>query len=627
MTRRQFVPALAAGAVPAIAQQQPAAASGTPEPPFTFRELPLAALPFPMAQVRLAEGPCKEAQEANRRYLHRLDAGRLVHNFKVNAGLPSSAAPLGGWEKPDCELRGHFTGHYLSACALMHASTGDAALKEKAELMVAELAKCQSALGGGYLSAFPREFWDRLKARKRVWAPFYTIHKIMAGMLDVHQLCGSRLALEVLEGMASWADQWSEPLSREHMQSVLDTEFGGMNEVLYNLAAATGNAHYAEVAHRFDHARIFDPLALRRDELKKLHVNTQVPKIIGAARRHELSRETRYHDIADFFWNEVTGARCYCTGGTSNGEHWSTDPRRLAEEWRRESTHEECCVAYNMMKLTRRLYSWTADPRYFDYYERTLFNHRIGTIHPETGGTSYFLSLTPGAWKTFGSENDSFWCCTGTGVEEYAKLSDSIFFRDAEGVFVNLFIASELSWAEKGIRIIQDTRFPEQEGTRLTIRAARPVRMTLRVRIPSWVSRGGAARLNGAAIPAFASPGSYLTLARTWRDGDRLEVDLPMSLRAEPMPDDGRIVAFLYGPLVLAGDLGPIPGEVFGHQDPDLKKHPLEVPPLKADSGNPGSWIRKTGPLAFQAAAGRDVRMIPFYKVLNQRYAVYWRMA
>ena len=634
--RRQFMGAAAAGALPSVAAAagQAAGAAGAWERvQFARRDLPLKARPFPMTAVRLTEGPFRDAQEVNRKYLHRLPADRLLHTFRVTAGLPSTAQPLGGWEKPDGELRGHFTGHYLSACAFSYSSYGDAELKKKADAMVAELARCQEALKDGYLSAYPLEFWDRLKAGKRVWAPFYTLHKIMAGLLDMYEHCGNQQALAVVENMAGWVDRWTEPLGEEHMQRVLNVEFGGMGDVLYNLWAATGKARYAEVGHRFDHKRIFDPLALRRDELKGLHVNTQVPKMIGAARRHELTQEARYRDIAEFFWYEVTGARCYVTGGTSNAELWLTDPRRLAAELRMRSNTCECCKAYNLLKLTRHLYQWTADPRFFDYYERTLFNHRLGTIHPETGGSMYYLALNPGSWKTFGAEFDSFWCCTGSGVEEYAKLNDSIYFHDDQGVYVNLFIASELNWAEKGVRIRQTTRFPEQEGTLLTIEAARPVQMVLRIRVPWWATRGGTVRLNGKALGVFAGPSSYLTISRVWKKGDRVEVQFPMSLHVEPMPDDASIAAVLYGPIVLAGEMGRTdPGKerMFGPMGPTIKTNEVPFPVLRADAAHHESWLQPTPgkPLTFRTVGqAADMTLSPLYKTLDQRYTVYFRVS
>ncbi len=611
MNRRAFLAASATlGAAPQVV-------SAAPE--FQRRDAPVAARPFPLSQVRLSNGPFLVAQESNRRVLHKLPVDRLVHNFRVNAGLPSSAQPLGGWERPECELRGHFTGHYLSAAALMHASTGDSGLKTKAGALVGELAKCQKAMGAGYLSAFPLEYWDRLNARKPVWAPYYTLHKIMAGLLDVHERCGNEQALEVLEGVAAWVDNWTAPIPEAHMQDILNTEFGGMADVLYNLAAVTNKARYADVAHRFEHARIFGPLAARRDELKGLHANTNVPKIVGAARRYELTGEARYRDIAEFFWYEVTTARTYCTGGTSNAELWRTEPRRLAAELAMSRETNECCVAYNMMKLTRHLYQWNPQPSYFDYYERTLFNHRLGTIDPETGATMYFLPLRAGAWKIFNSEYDSFWCCTGTGVEEYSKVNDSIYFHDDAGLYVNLFIASELNAPDRGIRLRQQTRFPEESATTLIVDAAPARAMTIRIRIPAWTASGGSASVNGKPLDAFAAPGSYLAISRVWKAGDRIDVRLPMTFRLEPMPDDETLAAVMYGPLVMAPELGEVSANRF-QKDQDLKTQPLfETPELAAMNFQPAG----KGPLTFRAG---DLNFAPLYQRMHERYAVYLRV-
>lgn len=294
---------------------------------FSRKEAPIKARPFPLTAVRLLPGPFLQAQDANLSYLLRLNTDRLLHNFRINAGFPSSAQPLGGWEKPDCELRGHFIGHYLSACALMFSSTGDARLKTRVDAMVSELAKYQEKLNaGGYLSAFPLELFDRLNALQKVWAPFYTIHKIMAGLLDVAQQCGNRQALDVLRGMADWAGNWTGDNPEPHMQAILNTEYGGMNEVLYNVAAVTGEDRYAIVGDRFTKKKFFNPLAAHRDELRGLHVNTHIPQVIGAARRYELSSDERFHDVANFFWYEVTSARAYVTGGTSNNEGWLVEP-------------------------------------------------------------------------------------------------------------------------------------------------------------------------------------------------------------------------------------------------------------------------------------------------------------
>jgi DUF1680 family protein len=584
-----------------------------------------------MSQVRLQPGVFQDAAQWNRGYMDRLAADRLVHNFKVNAGLTSQATPFGGWEEPKGELRGHFTGHYLSAAALMYASTGDAAVKAKGDLMVDELAKCQQALGGGYLSAFPREFWDRLDARQKVWAPFYTIHKIMAGMFDMYSLTGNRQALEVLQGMAGWADGWTADKPEPHMQDILRTEYGGMNEVLYNLAAATGEDRWARVGDRYTKKEFFNPLASHRDELQGLHVNTHIPQVIGAARRYEISGDMRFHDVADYFWYEVVGARSYVTGGTSNNEGWLVPPRQLGAELKRSVSTAECCCAYNMLKLTRHLYSWSGDPRYFDYYERTLLNHRIGTILPEKGYTQYYLSLTPGTWKTFNNEDHSFWCCTGTGVEEYSKLNDSIYWRDDAGVYVNLFIPSELNWVEKGFRLRQDTAFPEQQSTMLTVTANAPVALALRLRVPSWLEAAPVVRVNGKQLDASAAPGSYLAIQRTWKTGDKVEMALPMALRMEAMPDDAQMQAVMYGPLVLAGDLGSDglnEEAIIGPGTPKLSGAPrLDVPSFRGGA-SPATWIKPGDkPLTFRTSGQeKDVTLMPLNRVFGKRYSVYWKV-
>lgn len=634
-TRRTFSALLAASPL-ALAQQAPNPNTSTqrrgtaPEvPPFedtlTFTKQPVARKiqPFPMTQVRIAASPFKDAADANRAYMDRLSADRLVHNFRLNAGLPSSAAPLGGWEQNtpgrESELRGHFTGHYLSACALSHASsggtTGDAAIKAKGDEMVADLAKCQAS--SGYLSAFPTEWFERLDARKNVWAPFYTVHKIMAGMFDMYSLTGNKQALQVLEGMANWADDYTKSKTEAHMQDILNTEYGGMNEVLYNLAGATGDDRWATVGDRFTKKIFFNPLASRRDELRGLHVNTHIPQVIGAARRYELSGDMRFHDVADYFWYEVVSARSYVTGGTSNGEGWLTQPRQLAAELKRSVSTAECCCAYNMMKLTRQLYSWTGDPRYFDYYERAMFNHRLGTIRPDTGATQYYLSLTPGAWKTFNFEDKSFWCCTGTGVEEFSKLNDSIYWKDEHGVYVNLFIPSDLNWQEKGFRLKQETKFPDVQSTTLHITVDKPVQLAVNLRIPEWLN-GGSIKINGKAVDASASPGSYLTLSRVWKSGDRIEMDLPMSLRIEAMPDDPKMQAALYGPIVLAADLGEkgLTKElIVGPSVPQIRKAgDVDIPAM-------ASITAGSKPLTFDM---KGTALMPLSRVMDRRYTVYF---
>ncbi|HZP01137.1 MAG TPA: beta-L-arabinofuranosidase domain-containing protein [Terriglobia bacterium] len=587
-------------------------------------------VPFPMSQVRLRKGPFMDALEADRRYLLMLPQDRLLHTFRVNAGLASSAVPFGGWESPDCELRGHFTGgHYLSACALMYASTGDEEVKKRGDAMVAELAKCQAAARNGYLSAFPLEFFDRLREGRRVWAPFYTYHKIMAGHLDMYVHCGNQQALEVAEGMAGWVRHWQESISDEHMQRILQTEFGGMNEVLLNLYAVTGKRQYMELAKRFEKSMFLDPLADHRDELKGIHANTHIPQVIGAARRYELTGEHRYRDIASYFWEEVTNERSYCTGGTSNEEYWRTPPGKLATELGKMT--EECCCGYNMLKLTRHIFAWTADPRTMDYFERTLYNSRLGTQNPEDGMMSYFLPLGSGYWKYFNTPYQSFWCCTGTGVEEFAKTTDTIYFHDDRGIYVNLFIPSEVNWREKGVRVEQETRFPEEQGTTLVVRTEKPVDLVLNIRIPYWVTPGGEIKLNGESLAAFGSPSSYLALHRNWKNGDRVEVRFPMGLHIDAIPDDPTQQAVMFGPLVLAGRLGQqglTKAMTYSAYDTAPPGDPVPVPAIAASPKDPLGWIKPVAdqPLTFRTAGqSEEITLVPLNRIFGERYAVYWK--
>ena len=584
--------------------------------------------PFPMKQVRLGQGPCTAAMEADRKYLHSLPPDRLLHTFRINAGLPSSAQPLGGWEAPDCELRGHYAGgHYLSAVALMYASTGDEDLKKNGDTVVAELAKCQKSLNsGGYLSAFPVEFFDRLRNRERVWAPFYTIHKIMAGLLDMYLYTGNEQALEMVEKMAGWTAGYTGPFSYDLMQRILGTEYGGMGETLANLYAVTGKPYYIHVAERFDKKWFFDPLAEHRDELKGLHVNTHIPQVIAAARLYEVTGDRRYRDIAEYFWEEVVSERSYCTGGTSNHESWNTDPGVLAHELSSNTT-EDCC-AYNMMKLTRHRFGWNPDARLMDYYERLVFNHRLGTINPEDGTMMYYLPLASGYWKTFGKPYDSLWCCTGTGSEEYAKLTDTIYFHDDDSLYVNLYVDSSLEWPEKGLRFKQETKFPEQQGTTITVTAKNPTELGIHLRVPYW-AQGGSVKINGATLPAFSSPSSYLALHRVWKTGDKVELNLPMALHIDPMPDDPSIQAVMYGPLVLAGRFDQVSKEMlYGDYEPKPGDQ-AKVPEIVADASKPTAWVEPDGkqPLTFRAdGQSQELNLVPLYQIIDNRYAVYWKV-
>lgn len=594
----------------------------------------IAVQPFDLAAIRLRPGPVFDALETNRRFLMALDPDRLLHMFRVTAGLPSGAAPLGGWEAPDNELRGHFTGHYMSACALLWAQTGDAAVRDRGVRVAHALAQCQEAIGTGYLSAFPVDLFDRLRAGQPAWAPFYTLHKIMAGLLDTSTLGNDPAALDTLLGMATWVERWTEPLDSAQMAQVLEREYGGMNELLYNLSVVTSEQRWQALAQRFDREKVFAPLAAQRDELQGLHVNTTIPQVIGAARGFEVTGNTRQRRIAEFFWQSVAERRCYCTGGTSNGESWNTPPGALAAEL--SGYTEESCVTYNMQKLTRHAYCWTGDARLADYFERTFYNGILGVQHPADGNKLYYLPLASGYWKLFGTPLHDFWCCTGSMAESFAKLGDSIYFHDESGVYVNLFVPSELTWAERGVRLALDTRFPEEDTARLTVLGARSARFALHVRIPYWTS-GASISLNGQALRGPVRSGEYFTLERRWSVGDVLGVRLPMRLHTAPMPDDASVVAVMYGPLVLAARLGTegltaanlraVPTQP--RKVPEYAAEPVAVAPIATRSRDPSSWLRPVPGRALEFSTvgqATDLTLVPLNGIFDQRYAVYFNM-
>ena len=574
--------------------------------------------PFALRQVKLLAGPFKDAQERDRKYLLDLDADRLLSAFRLTAGLPSTAEPLGGWETPKTGLCGPFVGHYLSACALMVASTGDEKLKAKADYLVAELAKCQAALPGqdynkGYLSAFSESVFDLVDKSERV-CPYYSLHKVMAGLFDMYQLTGNQQALDVLVKIADWIKFHVGRLSHEQQQKALNCEHGGMNEVLANLYAITGNPDHLNLARAFNHEVIFAPLARGEDQLNGRHANTQIPKIIGAAREYELTGESPFAEIARNFWQYVALDHSYCIGGNSDYEHFFPVDRFSKHL---SPATAETCNTYNMLKLTRHLFAWEPAPRLMDFYERALYNHILGSQDPETGMMLYFASLKPGHFKVYNTPTDSFWCCTGTGVENHAKYADTIYWHGADTLYVNLFIPSELTWKEKGVVIRQETKFPESDTTRLTFHCAKPVKFTVKVRRPFWTTDPG-----------------YAEYTREWHDGDTLDVKLPMSLRVETLPGEPNTVAFFYGPIALAGELGTQGLEKLNIFTPDpnaLNRIPTpDVPVIECNPADLPKHIEPVAgkPLTFRTRGiGRpnDVTLSPYYLIHRQRLTVYWK--
>ena len=590
--------------------------------------------PMPPGTVRLSPGIFKEQEEINARYLDSLTADRLLHTFRLTAGITSTATPYKGWEDPACELRGHFAGgHYLSAAALAFATQGNDELKNRGNDLVGGMAACQKKIGTGYLSAFPTEEFERLVEGKPVWAPFYTYHKIMAGLLDMYTLTGNSDALAAAEGMAVWVSDFFWPIGTEQRMRMLRTEYGGMNEVLVNLAAITKKDKYIGTAHLFEQPSFLDPLAARRDELQGLHANTHVPKIIGAARMYEVTGDRRYREIAEYFLGEVMAARTYAIGNTSVGEFWRTPPDELKGtlQW----TNAECCVAYNLMKLERHVFGWTGDARWMDAYERALFNCRLGTQNAD-GLKQYFFPLAPGYWRAYNSPEESFWCCTGTGAEEFAKFADTIYFRRGSDVYVNQFLASTLDWKDEGLSIEQVTNFPAEKGTTLKIKSSGAAARTIHIRIPGWTTEDAEVKINGKPLDAMSNPGSYLAIRKVWRDGDTISLSLPMTLRQEPLLGDDTVTAALYGPLVLAANLGAGPADgperVIHSGDTVPKNLPAAdpLPKVAAAAGaGPDNWmeVESKSDLRFKASCeGAQYDVMPMYRIADQRYAVYWQL-
>jgi DUF1680 family protein len=586
--------------------------------------------PFPMTSVRLLEGEFKRSAEINERYLDSLQVDRLLHSFRLTSGISSSATPYGGWELPTGELRGHFCGgHYLSAVAFAASGAGNTVLAMRGEAMVAGLAACQKANGNGYLSAYPTDLFDRLALGKPVWAPFYTYHKIMAGLVDMYVQTGNEDALNVAERMAGWVSSYFVDMSDEQRQRILRIEYGGMNEVLINLYSLTGKERYLALARKFEQPTFLDTLAVRRDELQGLHANTSIPKIIGAARMYEVTGDRRYREIATYFLEDVLTARTYVIGNTSDDEHWKTPAGALSGSLSLKNA--ECCVAYNMMKLERHLFAWTGDARWMDAYERTLFNARLGTQNAD-GLKQYFFPLAAGYWRAYGSAEDSFWCCTGTGAEDFAKFGDSIYFHSNDTVYVNQFIPSILDWKEKGFTLRQETRFPEDPEIRLTIQTTAPQERSIAIRIPSWVDGGGFVAVDGKRLEAFAEPGSYLIVRRTWRTDDTVTVHLPMTVREEALAGSPDTVSAIYGPLVLADTLGDGPATgptkiITGRATaPEGVGEPSALPSIKTGSA-PGSWIEPVQgvQMQFHAKQSGATSVVPLYKIRDQKYSVYWQ--
>jgi hypothetical protein len=628
----------------------------------TFEAKILHAHPLPLDRVRLLGGPLKTAQDVTAKYLLSLEPDRMLAYYRVRAGLPQKAEPYSGWDGGGRNLTGHIAGHHLSAVSLMYLATGDARFRARADYIVRELKEVQDKHGDGYLSALEgnREAFAALsKGEIRsggfdlngLWSPWYTLHKTFAGLRDAYRYAGNRTALEVEIKYASWAESVLAPLSEAQVQKMLNTEHGGMNEVLADLYADTGNKRWLALSYRFEHHAFTDPLKRGQDNLSGKHGNCQIPKLIGSAARYGYVGDTGDILAASFFWDRVVQHHSYATGGHGLAEYFGA-PDQLSA--RVDGRTCESCNVYNMVKLSRRLFALRPDALYADFHERALFNHVLASIEPEEGRTSYMVPVGRGVQQEYQNMLQSFTCCVGTGMENHALHGYGIYYESPDTLWVNLFVPSSARFTTAGVNLTMDTGFPDGDGATITLTLPSPKELTLAVRRPVWAGDGFAVKVNGEIVaqPPLASlrdaaaggrsgapgneatlpAGTYVELKRTWKTGDTIALTLPKSLRLEPTPDNKSVAAIMWGPLVLAGDMGP-------RREGRAENAPAPAPVLVAADRPVADWVvpngtragdfrvsqvaRMPGPAGYSAIPS-DVRLAPFYRTHRRAYSVYF---
>ena len=582
------------------------------------------------SQVRLAPSLFHDSVEATHRYLMRLSADRLLHNFREQSGLAAKAEVYGGWESDT--IAGHTLGHYLSALSLMYAGSGKADCKARADHIVSELQACQQAGGDGYVAGFTRKRADGTVEGGRVvldevsrgdiralpfdlngsWAPFYTWHKLLAGLLDAHRCCGNADALQVLEGIAGYIETKLAPLDHAQMQRLLDCEFGGMQESLAELGARTGKTRWLQLAARFSHEAVVEPLASGKDHLNRLHANTQIPKLLGVARQFELQARKSDAAAALFFWQRVSGHHSYAIGGNADREYFQS-PDTIS----RYLTEQTCehCNTLNMIRLSRYLYRWSGEARYYDYIERAQYNHVLSQQHPDGGRFTYMTPMLSGEARKYSEPEGEFWCCVGTGMESHASFSDDIFWRDGSDITVNLYIPATFEDAQRGVGLQMESQLPDRGQVRLTITGNRDASLQrLRLRMPQWADTASVVR-NGMPQQLQARAG-YLELPGPWQAGDQLQLEFAMPLRVEPCADDATVVALRRGPCVLAADLGPA-DQPWNGVEPWLAVEDMASAFSMAGNDDTFQVTLPSHP--------QGLRFAPFHGLHDRRHAVYFR--
>lgn len=591
--------------------------------------------PFKLQEVRLTDGVFKKAQDVDLKYILDLNPDKLLAPYLIDAGLPLKAQRYGNWESTG--LDGHIGGHYLSALAMMYASSGNKELKTRLDYMVNELALCQAKNGNGYVGGIPngKVFWERIHkgdidgstfGLNNTWVPIYNIHKLFAGLRDAYEIGGNNQAKQVLIGLGDWFIELIQPLSTEQIQQVLNTEHGGINETFADLYIITKDKKYLDAAKRLSHLKILNPLLEKQDKLTGLHANTQIPKVIGFEKIGTLTNNAEWEHAAEYFWHNITENRSVAFGGNSVREHFN--PTNDFKSMLESNQGPETCNSYNMLRLSMALFLDNNDVSYLDYYERTLYNHILSTQHPEKGGFVYFTPIRPNHYRVYSQPETSMWCCVGSGIENHTKYGELIYSHSESAVFVNLFIPSELNWKEKGLQLIQKNNFPNENTTGLELKLNKKQTFSLNIRYPKW-AENIKILVNGKAEVVKANPSEYINLNRNWKNGDKIVVQFTMNTKLEYLPDGSNWAAFVRGPIVLAAktstdDLKGLFADDsrMGHETRG-KLYPInEAYALVDDSKN---YVSKLQPIDNMNFKMDSLTLQPFYQIHDARYQMYFQ--
>lgn len=600
---------------------------------------------FPLQDVKLLESPFLQAQQTDLHYIMAMEPDRLLAPFLREAGLTPKASSYTNWENTG--LDGHIGGHYISALSMMYAATGDTAIYNRLNYMLNELHRAQQAVGTGFIGGTPGslQLWKEIKAGNiraggfdlnGKWVPLYNIHKTYAGLRDAYLYAGSDLARQMLVALTDWMIDITVGLTDQQMQDMLRSEHGGLNETFADVAEITGDKKYLELARRFSHKVILDPLVKDEDCLTGMHANTQIPKVIGYKRIADLAQDQNWDHAARFFWNTVVNHRSVCIGGNSVREHFH--PADNFTSMLNDVQGPETCNTYNMLRLTKMLYQTSPDIRFADYYERALYNHILASQQPTKGGFVYFTPMRPGHYRVYSQPETSMWCCVGSGLENHTKYGEFIYAHAKDTLYVNLFIPSRLTWKEKKITLVQETRFPDEEQIRFRVEKSKKKAFSLKLRYPSW-AKGASVSVNGKVQETNAQPGEYLTIHRKWKAGDEITLNMPMQVALEQIPDRENFYAFMYGPIVLASPTGTENMDGLyaddsrgGHIAHGKQISMQEIPMLVGSAASLPQSLRKINDdlVAFTytgsvyPAQKEALKLIPFFRLHDSRYAVYF---